>query len=367
LCGAVGTWFVVVPGGSPDHPYRWSGEQGSGDETNLEKKMRFTMTSTKLGLAAAGALLAIAAAPSAAVAQQQFVSIGTGGVTGVYYPVGGAICRLMNQTRRDHGIRCSVESTGGSVFNVNALRGGELEFGVAQSDVQFNAFNGVGNFADAGAHENLRAVFSLHAEPLTVVARADAGISNFEDLKGKRVNVGNPGSGQRALMDIVLDRVGWTIGDFALAAELAPAEQSQALCDNNIDALVYTVGHPAGSIQEATSSCDSVLVNVTGDAIDSLVEEFPYYFTATIPGGMYRGNPNDVTTFGVGATFVTSADVSDETVYILVKSLFENFDSFKALHPALANLDPETMVSAGNSAPLHPGAEQYYREQGWLN
>lgn len=186
--------------------------------------MQFHLTPTKLGLAAASMLFAVGMAPSSAVAQQQFVSIGTGGVTGVYYPVGGAICRLMNQTRREHGIRCSVESTGGSVFNVNAIRGGELEFGVAQSDVQFNAHSGKGNFADAGPNENLRAVFSLHPEPLTVVARADAGISNFEDLKGKRVNVGNPGSGQRALMDILLAHVGWTIGDFSLAAELAPAE-----------------------------------------------------------------------------------------------------------------------------------------------
>jgi uncharacterized protein len=329
--------------------------------------MRSMMSSTKYGLAAATALFAVAMVPSAATAQQQFVSIGTGGVTGVYYPVGGAICRLMNQTRREHGIRCSVESTGGSVFNVNAIRGGELEFGIAQSDVQFNAFNGEAAFAEGGAHEDLRAVFSLHPEPLTVVARADAGISNFEDLQGKRVNVGNPGSGQRALMEIVLDRFGWTTDDFALASELAPAEQSQALCDNNIDALVYTVGHPNGSIQEATTSCESVLVNVSGDTIDELVAEFPYYFNATIPGGMYRGNPDDVQTFGVGATFVTSANVDDDVVYTLVQSLFENFESFQALHPALANLDPETMATEGLSAPLHPGAERYYREQGWMN
>ncbi len=329
--------------------------------------MRLSLTRTKLGLAAAGALLAFGAIPNPAVAQQEFVSIGTGGVTGVYYPVGGAICRLMNQTRREHGIRCSVESTGGSVFNVNAIRGGELEFGVAQSDVQYNAYNGEGNFAEGGAHEDLRSVFSLHPEPLTVVARADAGISTFEDLKGKRVNVGNPGSGQRALMDIVLDKLGWSLDDFALASELAPAEQSQALCDNNIDALVYTVGHPAGSIQEATSSCDSVLVDVTGPQIEELVSETPYYFKATIPGGMYRGNPDETETFGVGATFVTSANVAEDTVYTLVKSLFDNFDSFKELHPALANLEPETMVTEGISAPLHPGAERYYREQGWLD
>ena len=310
--------------------------------------------------------LSVGGFSQSAQAQQQFVSIGTGGVTGVYYPVGGAICRLMNQTRRDHGIRCSVESTGGSVFNVNAIRGQELEFGVVQSDVQYQAFNGEGGFAEQGAQEDLRAVFSLHPEPLTVVARAEAGIAHFDDLAGKRVNIGNPGSGQRALMDILMDRKGWTTADFALASELAPAEQAQALCDNNVDAFVFTVGHPAGTIQEATSSCDATLVDVTGDYVDALTEEFPFYFTAEIPGGMYRGNPDPTTTFGVGATFVTSATVPDDSVYILVKSVFDNFDSFTALHPALANLDPETMISGGLSAPLHPGAERYYRERGWM-
>ncbi|GGK41970.1 TAXI family TRAP transporter solute-binding subunit [Salinarimonas ramus] len=325
---------------------------------------RFLSTSA---LAAAALALTVVAAPGSAQAQdQQFVSIGTGGVTGVYYPVGGAICRLMNQTRRDHGIRCSVESTGGSVYNVNAIRGGDLEFGVVQSDVQYQAFNGEGRFADQGAQEDLRALFSLHPEPLTVVARAGSGIEHFDDLAGKRVNIGNPGSGQRALMDILMERKGWTTSDFALASELAPAEQAQALCDDNIDAFVFTVGHPAGTIQEATSSCDAELVDVTGDYVDALTEEFPFYFTATIPGGMYRGNDEATETFGVGATFVSSADVSEEAVYTLVKSVFDNFDDFTALHPALSVLEPETMIEAGLSAPLHPGAERYYRERGWL-
>jgi uncharacterized protein len=319
-----------------------------------------------IGLALAAALGGAAWAGTANAQDQRFISVGTGGVTGVYYPVGGAICRLVNQTRRDHGIRCSVESTGGSVFNVNAIKGGDLEFGVVQSDVQYNAANGLANFAEGGKHENLRAVFSLHPEPLTVVARADSGISDFDGLKGKRVNIGNPGSGQRALMDLLIAEKGWSNSDFALAAELAPAEQSSALCDNNIDAFAYTVGHPAGAIQEATTTCDSVIVPVEGEAVDKLVEENPYYFKATIPGGMYRGNPNDVNTFGVGATVVTSADVPDEVVRVFVDAVFKDFEAFKALHPALANLTPENMVSQGNSAPMHPGAEAYYREKGWL-
>jgi len=320
---------------------------------------------TKQWMAAAAATLAIWG--GAAQAQDTFISIGTGGVTGVYYPAGGAICRLVNRDRAEHGIRCGVESTGGSIFNLNAIRSGELEFGVAQSDWHFHAYNGSSRFEENGAFEGLRAVFSLHPEPFTVVARADAGITNFEDLKGKRVNIGNPGSGQRGTMDVVMNALGWSLDDFAVASELPPAEQAAALCDNNIDAMVYTVGHPSGAIQEATTACDTVLVNVTGDAIEGLIAENPYYRVATIPGGMYRGSDADVTTFGVGATFVSSAEVSDDVAYEVVKAIFENLDQFRDLHPALANLDPQQMVSDGNSAPLHDGAARYYREAGLLD
>lgn len=315
------------------------------------------------------ALVGVAAAAVMAPAAfaQEFITIGTGGVTGVYYPTGGAICRLVNKGRKEHGIRCSVESTGGSVYNINTIREGELEFGVAQSDWQYHAYNGSSRFEEAGAFEGLRAVFSVHPEPFTVVARADSGISTFEDLKGKRVNIGNPGSGQRGTMEVLLAALGWTTDDFALATELKAAEQSAALCDNQIDAMVYTVGHPSGSIQEATTACDSVLVEVSGEAVDGLVADNPFYRTATIPGGMYRGNDSDTMTFGVGATFVTSADVSEDAVYAVVSSVFENFDDFKGLHPAFANLKAEEMISDGLSAPLHDGAAKYYREKGWMN
>lgn len=323
------------------------------------------MTNKYLGMTVA--LMSTGLLAGTATAQEQkFVSIGTGGVTGVYYPTGGAICRLVNRGRKEHKIRCGVESTGGSVFNINAVRGGELEFGVAQSDWQFHAYNGTSRFEEQGAYEGLRAVFSVHPEPFTVVARADAGIATFEDLKGKRVNVGNPGSGQRGTMEVLMAAMGWTMGDFSLSSELQAAEQSQALCDNNIDAMVYTVGHPSGSIQEATTSCDSVLVTVQNDATAKLIEDNSYYRAATIPGGMYRGNDADVATFGVGATFVSSTDVPDDIVYEVVKAVFENIDQFRALHPAFANLDPKEMASAGLSAPLHPGAERYYKEAGLI-
>ena len=312
------------------------------------------------------AALAVGVAVAPAAFAEEFITIGTGGVTGVYYPTGGAICRLVNKGRKEHGVRCSAESTGGSVYNINTIREGELDFGVAQSDWQYHAYHGTSKFEDKGAFTELRAVFSVHPEPYTVVARADAGISNFSDLKGKRVNIGNPGSGARGTTEVLLAALGWTTGDFALATELKAAEQSAALCDNQIDAMAYTVGHPSGSIQEATTACDSVLVTVDGPVVDGLINDNAYYRTATIPGGMYRGNDNDTATFGVGATFVTSTAVSEETVYVLVKSIFDNFGDFKKLHPAFANLKPEEMAADGLSAPLHAGAAKYYKEQGWI-
>lgn len=320
----------------------------------------------KASLLAALTLGFVMAFSSAAVSDTTFVTIGTGGVTGVYYPTGGAIARLVNKGKKEHGIRASVESTGGSVYNLNALASGELEMGVAQSDWQYHAWNGTSKFKEKGPNKDLRAVFSVHPEPFTVVARADSGIKNFQDLKGKRVNIGNPGSGQRGTMEVVMEKMGWTKDDFKLASELKSAEQSKALCDNKIDAIVFTVGHPSGSIKEATTSCDSVLVNVGGPEIDALVKDNDYYRTATIPAGMYRGNDQDTMTFGVGATFVTSAKVPENVIYVVVKSVFENFEDFKKLHPAFAVLKKEEMVKDGLSAPLHDGAAKYYKEVGLI-
>ncbi|MCK4509107.1 MAG: TAXI family TRAP transporter solute-binding subunit, partial [Desulfuromonadales bacterium] len=205
-----------------------------------------------------------------------------------------------------------------------------------------------------------------HPEPFTVVARKDSGVTDFMQLKGKRVNIGNPGSGQRGTMEVLMGALGWTKADFKLASELKSSEQSKALCDNKIDAIVFTVGHPSGSIKEATTSCDSVMVSVTGPAVDKLVADNDYYRTATIPGGMYRGTDADTQTFGVGATFVSSANVPEEVIYQVVKAVFENFDDFKKLHPAFANLDPKEMIKDGLSAPLHKGALKYYKEVGWM-
>ena len=329
--------------------------------------MKQALNVSVLRKALAGAALVSMALPwGSAVAQQKFVTIGTGGVTGVYYAAGGAICRLVNKDRAQHGIRCSVESTGGSVFNVNTIKAGELDLGVSQSDVQYNAAKGEGQFKSAGAYGDLRAVFSLHPEPFTVLARKEANITKFDDLKGKRFNVGNPGSGTRASMEELLSAMGWKLSDFSLAAELKADEHGPALCDGKIDGFFYGVGHPSANIQDPTTTCGAKLVSITGPAVDKLVKEKPFYAYATIPGGLYPANPQPTQTYGVLATMVTSSKVPADTVYQVVKAVFENFEDFKKLHPALANLKPENMVKDGLSAPLHDGAARYYKEKGWV-
>lgn len=321
----------------------------------------------KLTLIAGALALGVTLASPVAVAQQKFVTIGTGGVTGVYYVVGGSICRLMNKERAKHGIRCSVESTAASVYNVNTIKAGDLDFGVAQSDVEYNAVKGLVQFKDSGPHSDLRAVFSLYVETLDLVARKELGIKKLEDFKGKRFNISNPGSGTRATLDVLLPAMGIKPSEFfSLTSELKPDEHGAALCDNKIDGFAYIIANPAANIQDPTTTCGAKLVPITGPVIDKLVKDYSYFSVATIPGGTYPGNPDAIKTFGVGANFVTSAKVPDAVVYAMVSAVFDNFDEFKKLHPALANLDPKEMVKNGMSAPLHPGAVKYYKEKGWM-
>lgn len=302
----------------------------------------------------------------AAQAEEQFVTIGTGGQTGVYYVAGQSICRFVNRGADDHGIKCNAPASGGGVANVNGLRSGEFNFGIMQSDHQYKALNGLAPFEAEGAMADIRAVFSLQSEVFTLLARRDAKIAGLDDLKGKRVNVGNPGSGQRDTLEEIMRVKGWDKSVFALSAELKPAEQASALGDNNIDAMTYFVGHPNGAIQEATTTVDAVLVPVTGAEIDQLLAEKSYYTKAEIPGGLYKGNDAATPSIGGKAVLSTSANADPEVVYQLVKSVFDNLERFKRLHPAFADLQAEDMIKVGLSAPLHDGALRYYKERGWL-
>jgi len=309
-------------------------------------------------------LSALPAGP--AVAGDSAVVIGTGSRAGVYHQIGRALCRLPGSVQSDTGAACKARSSAGSIANLRALRAGQVQLALAQSDVQYLAVKGIEEFAADGPDSDLRALFSLHGEPFTLVVRRDAGIEQLQDLVGKRVNIGNPGSGQRGTMEIVMRVMGWKKTSFSLANELPASQQALALCHDNVQAMVYTAGHPNDSVAQAVRLCDAHIVEVAGRQIDFLVTRYPFYVRMEVPGGLYAGNPNDVGTFGVVATLVTSATIDADTIYAMTKALFENLDSFRRLHPSLSHLIPERMIKDGLTAPLHEGAIRYYRERGWL-
>jgi len=313
-------------------------------------------------LIAAAAFAACAFATPAVAQQQKFITVGTGGIVGVYYPLGGAICRFVNANRKDHGFRCTVESTGGSVFNINAVMSGDMDIGFAQSDTQFYAMTGAAAFKDK-PQPKLRALFSVYPELLTLVTRQDANIKTFSDIKGKRINVGDPGSGTRVTTELVMKEMGIKLEDLKFAGELKFVEMAPALCDNKIDAFTFVAGHPNAIFQEAATTCASSIASVTGPAVDKLVKENAFYAKASVPGKMYKGTDNPQPTFGVMATVVASADLPEQTAYVITKAVFDNFDDFRKLHPAVANITKEQMLE-GNTVPFHPGALKYFKEKG---
>lgn len=311
------------------------------------------------GLLAIGLTSLILWSPSSAQADAP-LTIGTASPAGVYHLAGRAICRIVEMP-------CTAESSDGSSANLRALREGEVEAALAQSDIHFYAVNGSEVFREAGPDSDLRSLFSLHSEPFTLVVRRDAGIHAFDDLLQRSVNIGNPGSGQRGTMLRLMDARGWSRSSFRLVNDLPADQQAMELCHGNIDAMVYTVGHPNASVAQAIRLCNAALVDVEGDAIDRLVEAYPFFSRAWIAGGLYGPDQPAIRTFGVRATLVTSADIDPERVYRLVAGVFDNLQRFKAYHPAFGMLTPESMIKEGLTAPLHEGALRYYREQGWVD
>ena len=312
-------------------------------------------------------MMVIGIGPTTAMAKSktQFYTIGTGGVTGVYYPTGGAIARIVNKKKAEYGMRFTVESTGGSVYNVNAIMAGDLEFGIVQSDRQYQAYNGLAEWAGK-PQKDLRAIFTIHPESVTLCAAVDAGINSIQDLRGHEVNIGNPGSGQRQNSIDALTASGINWKKDIKAESLKAAEAPGMLQDGRIDAFFYTVGHPSGAFKEATSGTRKVkFISIVMP--DSFYKKFPYYAASKVPIKFYPGaaNTEDVPTFGVKATFVTSKKVPAKAVYAVTKEVFENFDSFKKLHPAYSVLTKKNMLE-GMSAPIHKGAMKYYRETGMM-
>jgi hypothetical protein len=311
-------------------------------------------------------LAAVLAGAASAAAAESALTIGTGSRAGVYFQAGRAICRLLNAAEGASGPTCEAAETAGSIDNLRNVRAGRLQFAIAQSDWQYHAVNGSDRFTGDKADPDLRALFSLHGEAFMLVARRDANIRHLNDLAGKRVNIGNPGSGQRGTMEIVMRAMGWERSTFTLAEELPASQQSMALCHDRVQAMIYIVGIPNDSVAQAVRLCDAIIVEVSGPPIDNLMAKQPFYVPMNVSGGLYAGNPHDVPTFGVTATLVSSAKVDADTVYALTRTVFENLERLRGMHPAFRQLNPQRMIADGLTAPLHEGARRYYRERGWL-
>lgn len=319
---------------------------------------------------ATAAALASLVAGAAAAQDRQFINIGTAGVAGGYFPAGGYICNMVNRSRSalGHNIRCSVEATGGSVANMRALRGGDLDIAFSQADWQYHAFNGSSSFAEEGPNPDIRFLFSLQAEPMHVVTRPDTGITDFAALRGRVVNTGNVGSGTEATITAALELYGETPASFfGQEAKLTSREQAQALCDGMIEAFIFPVGIGTSSIVEAVSTCGAIVVPWRDETIDAWVEATPYMGFYTIPAGSYQGLDDPVDTWGMPATVVASAGMSDEVIHVVVQSLFDGFDEFVEQSTLFVGLTRENAATNGRSVPYHPGAERFYREAGLID
>ncbi len=295
--------------------------------------------------------------------EKQFVNIGTASISGVYYPVGGILCKLVNKL--DKNMKCSVQSTPGTVYNLNALRTRDIDVGFAQADAEYNAYHSLGIFDDKRPMTELRTLFLVHSDVFTVVVRQDSNIKKFDDIKHQRVNIGAPGTGVRSTMTQLMDIKGWKENDFKLSTDLKSSEQAQSLCDNKIDVMIDVIGHPSGAVQEASATCDTMILPIDKETIDALIAKHPYYGHHIIPGGIYPGTENDINTFSVRTSVLSTTNVDDEIIYNLVKAAFKGFKLIKSSRPVFAHLTKKDMVDT-NTAPLHNGAIKYYKEVGLL-
>ncbi len=298
----------------------------------------------------------------ALAAGKRSVVIGTASMSGIYFATGNLIARTVNNDVKTHGIQCKAKSTSGSDFNINAIMTGAMAFGIAQSDRVYEAVEGSGRWKKTGPQKDLRAMFSLHAESVVLVAADDAGIKTIQDLREKRVYIGELGSGSRHNAIHALENAGIDHTKDLTEKESRVDEVSGLLGDGKIDAFFYTVGHPNINLLDATTRRRSVhFVPIT--EVNKLPMKYPYYTKAAVPKKFYprASNQSDVGTFGVKATFVTSAKVPDDVVYTITKQVFEKIESYRTLHPAFAELTKDKMLER-LAAPIHPGAKKYYDE-----
>jgi TRAP transporter TAXI family solute receptor len=323
--------------------------------------MRRATAACRLLLLALGVLGAAAGVR----AQEPYpLSIATGSVTGIYYQIGAAICRLLQDHPPAVPITCATDGSQGSVANLAGLRLGQAPFAVVQADVLHDAVSGTGVFASQRSDGGARALFSPVPETFAVLTRGDSRVQSVADLRGRRVSVGAPASGSEATFRRLLAARGWSPATFAELAEVQNSLQAVALCRGLVDAAAFVAANPAPVLQEATFACDARFVPLDPEFARSLAERYPYYVPAVVPGGLYPNNPAPVPTVGVRAVVVASAGTPDAVVHAVTRTVFENLAEFRTLHLAFAAVEAEDMLRHCLFAPVHPGAARYYREAG---
>jgi uncharacterized protein len=329
--------------------------------TNKTSRPRRTMVT-----AVAWSIAVLALQACTLVQYRPDVAIGTGRPGGVYLALGDSICRFFNLDVAERRLRCAAFVSRGPVANIESLDDGRVDIAVVQSDVLADAIVGAGPFASRGPDNGLRVLFTGQTEAFTIVARRELGIRAATELRGKRINLGSPGSGERVSMERVLAALGFAPTDFAARRELPLRQQHDDFCANALDAIVYTVRHPNGFVDDAIRTCGGVLVDVSGPPIEALLARHSEYSRAVIPAGTYPSNPEAVSTLAVRITIITTARLPEAVAYEITKALFENIDDFRRLHPDFATLLPRDMVPNAIGVPVHTGAARYYRDRGWL-
>lgn len=312
------------------------------------------------------AILACLAYPAAASqeAMTKFLTLGTASESGVFHPVGTRLCEVINHNRMADLVRCIAYTSGGSVYNIHAMLSTELDLAISRSDLAFQAYNGEGAFASAGPARELRVIASLYGMPVTVIARRDAGVKTIEDIRGKRLNLGNRGSGQRTIAEMLLKSLGLGTGDFAATTELTTSAMGKAFCEGKIDVMLEALGNPAAFYKRAIEECDGVIVPISTPVLENILKSQPRLGRLEIPGGIYRGFDDPIPSFGFTAVLLTSTRIDDEAIYRVTRSLFSRLPEFRQSHPVLERLKTLNMVRDGITIPFHPGSLRYLASQG---
>jgi TRAP transporter TAXI family solute receptor len=309
-----------------------------------------TLSRTALPWLAAALVLPLHAATPA------YLTIGTGALNGVYYPAGGAICRLLNEDNASHGLHCTVQSTSGSLANLKELGQGKIQLALVQSDVVHHAAHGTGPFVGQPPNDRLRSLFRLHQESLTLIAGANSNINTLADIEGKRVDLGNPGSGERVTSQALLDAMGWQESSFAPVIPSSINNRLEGLCDGTLDAAFMVAGHPNQGIGDLTGRCKARIIPIEGEQIDRLLKNHPYYQRGRIGANLYPGQPSGVNTFAVTAELVALDSLPDTQVRTVRDVLTARLKQFTRLHPALTTLTLDSMLAEAE-VPRHPGME----------